>query len=303
MAAEDQFWVGGTDGNFNEANNWKAADLVTAGRVPLDGDSVYCVTGSVDLEGYDASTINLVNFIVTAGYTGQLGADGNPLKIDCEVFQYDGRGIANYIQLKTDTAVDTDTAVTTLGSSSDDNALHIDTSTNGTIGNGSKFLGGNVTIDADADFDADADILISPLNLTQQLNVTIGAQAAARDLGDITHLGGGLTIAREYSNLTQTGGIITHTAGAAGVLDIFGGTYNGQSSGTLTTINVWNKALLDGSGSINARIWSNVTVYQGGRVNVANKHRNITLTNDIITHVTGQLPIEADEGAVVAISY
>ncbi len=296
--ADDRYWVGGTDGDFDVNANWKQSDLTSASATPVDGDSVYFTTGSVDVdENLAVDDIALVNFVVTDGYSGQLGLVGTHLDVDVTNFTYDGRGAANYIDFKSDTDA-TATIVVVLGTGS--GMLNLGTDTNGTISSGT-YLGGTVAIADSTAHTASTNLLIAsgPANISET-SVTIGASVT--NLTTITHLAGALTIGSAYTTLVQVGGTVTHTAGALTAANVYGGTFNAESAGTVGSIKVYDGGYVNGSGSEIARTWTNVEQFGSGAINIANGRGNITLTNDIITHTSGQLPITVDQGSTVAVS-
>ncbi len=297
--ADDRYWVGGISGDVDVDGNWKQSDLVSASAKPVDGDSVYCVTGSRDMDTNLAmDDIALVNFRTTPGYSGQFGAEGTPLQIDATNFTFDSRGAKNYIQFKSD-ADATDTVVLVLGTSTNADALHLSTSTNGTISSG-VYLGGNVTIDDSAAHKASTNVLIGSSNAASSVSVTIGASVT--NLATLTHVSGNAIIGSAFAELVQVGGTAQHTAGALTAAIVYSGTFRPESSDTVGSITALNGAFVDGSRSTNARTWTAVEIFQGSRISIANTRGNITLTNGIKTQIVGALPITVDQGRTVSIS-
>lgn len=62
-------------------DNWNTNGAWTPEQIPVDGDTVLFKTGTVDVDGYDASTTGLATFWIN-GYTGDIGDSvSDPLKV------------------------------------------------------------------------------------------------------------------------------------------------------------------------------------------------------------------------------
>ena len=294
----DCYWNGTTD-NFETPGNWFDSDLVTPKvAAPTTGDSIYFVTGSQAVAtNYGQSDIALVNCVVTDGYSGLLGVVDNPLKLDVTNFTYAGQGANAYITLESDVAEPTATVVMVLGTGT--GTLTLGTGTNGTISS-AQYLGGTVVIAAAAAHTAATNILAATMDPANPLSLTIGTTAT--NIATITHLSGALAIASAFTTLNQHGGTVTHTAGALATANVYRGTLEAESAGTIGAINIYDAGAVDGSGSHLARTWSAVEMWGDASLNIANGLGNITLTANIKTHTDGQLRITADNGSTVAIS-
>ena len=70
-------WTGAVDGNAGTAGNYSPA------QVPVSGDTLRFNTGSVSVTtGLDLSSVDLAALYIGPEYTGSIGSDSGPLRID-----------------------------------------------------------------------------------------------------------------------------------------------------------------------------------------------------------------------------
>lgn len=90
MATRD--WIGtdsGNEGDWSVAANWSGA------TVPITGDIARFLTGSQSVvAGKDQSGVNLLELIVTSGYSGDIGSSTGKMEIGATTLSFQGRGNA-----------------------------------------------------------------------------------------------------------------------------------------------------------------------------------------------------------------
>ena len=193
-------WQGNTDSDWGTASNW------VENAVPVDADDVYITSGSVSIDGYDASATELTSLTVGSSYTGTIGSNGAPLKIDATTFNFAGASDA-YI----DTCIFTNLIVQSTSSSS--TALNLS----------------NVTITNLRVFGGFGTVTVSSGEITTKIE-QIGADGVTLNIADGLTIGGSCT-------LTVDSGILQLNQ-AVPTITVFGGLVDIQlDSGTITTLN------------------------------------------------------------------
>jgi len=195
-------WVGGASSVWTNTANWSPAQL------PISGDSVFIVSGSVDITGVDQNDIVLARLVVGTKYSGSIGSSGTKLQISATDFDYSGRGDTCYIEGDF-------TTITVQETSTNANALNLYGAGDDDITT-LRILGGRGTINVDASQDV----------TTVEC---IGADGVTLVIADSTDLTG--------ASLTMDSGTVEVNQ-AFPTMTIFGGecicTLDG---GTITTFN------------------------------------------------------------------
>lgn len=268
MPPVDKTWLGST-GDFNTAGNWSPSG------VPVATDSLFFnkTSGSNDIDGYNASGIALAGTTVTEDYTGSMGADGDPLRLDITSLTYNGRGVAAYITVEAGSARDTDVIV--MGTGSGANGLHLATAASATIEN-PKYMGGRITIANGTAHKAGAVVICGSIDPSIKLTLVIGT--GVTNISELRTLGGTVTCKSAVTTITHEDGTLKHTLGAVTTANVYGGTLKPEGVGTFGAINIYTNATVDGSGSSDARIWTAVNIFGKSVLNYANGLGNITIT-------------------------
>jgi hypothetical protein len=213
--------------------------------VPVATNDVL-ITGTYSiLYGLRQSGVALADFVVDAGYRGNIGAPGSPLSIDPDTFAVNGGGTM-YFNL---------------------NAANIPARVSGgtkTHLNGSNLTtlivdGGSVSVGVDP---GDAPT-IATLSLQTGGTATVGpftTLTTFKQAGGTGHLYAAATTVE-----AQSGTLTTYGSGAITTLTNSGATVNSSSSGTIATLNA-KGGTTDLSRSRVARTVSTLNHYKGGTV-------------------------------------
>ena len=193
-------WISTSSNAWDTAANWSGT------AVPVDGDDVFITSGSVDIDGFDASATELTSLTVGSQYTGTIGSSGTKLELDATTFNFSGNGDTYIEGIYTDLTVqDTSTSET---------ALNLSGSTITTL----RVLGGKGTVTVAAD---------STISTAIEL---IGADGVTLNIADNATIGGSCTLIADSGRLELNQAVPTIT--------IYGGVADIQlDSGTVTTLN------------------------------------------------------------------
>lgn len=254
------------DGDWTNTANWVET------TVPISGDDVYIVSGSVDIDGDDQNLVTLDSLTVGQKYTGSIGTSGVKLQISATNFDYSGQGTGTYIE-------GTFTTVTVQNTSSDDDALNIygssDTIT--TL----RILGGRGGINID-----------STCNITTTIE-QIGADTVTTAIADGTTIGGSCELTMDsgkmelnqaVATITIFGGelVATLDSGTVTTLNQYGGRirWNPTASCTITTLTVYSGLFDSRDSTAPAFTITNATIFDG-TVNETSGIQNASWTNPI----------------------
>jgi len=217
-------WTGGTDGDWGTTSNWDPA------QIPISGDSVFIVSGSVDIDGDDQNAIVLARLVVGTKYSGSIGSSGTKLQISATDFDYSGRGDTCYIEGDF-------TTVTVQETSTNANALNL-------YGEGAdnittlRILGGRGTINVDASQDLTTVECIGADGVT--LVIADGTDLSGASL---TMDSGTVEVNQAFPTMTIFGGecICTLDSGTITTFDLYAGRvrWNPTADCTITTLVIY----------------------------------------------------------------
>jgi hypothetical protein len=260
-------WEGTVDGAWGTAGNWLEA------AVPISGDNVYIVSGSVDIDGSDQSAVTLGSLTVGTQYTGSIGTSGTKLQISSTDFDFSGNGASNYIEgtFTTITVQNTGTGSTALNISGDGSSDTIATL---------RILGGMGQINIASSCDI--------LTKIEQ----IGAGSVTTNIADGTDIGAACTLKMDSGTfemnqvvpiITIFGGklISAIDSGTVISLDIYGGRvrWNPTAACTITTLAVYS-GLFDSRDSLAPTFTvTNTTLHENGTIDERSGLQNATWTN------------------------
>ncbi len=254
----NKYWTGASSGDVTVGGNW------VGGVAPSGGDSVYFTSGAVNAT--TGTLVNVVSFVVTAGYSGSIGLAGAPLTIgDVTTLRCAGPG-ANFF-------------VTTAGTIT---AAYLD--------RGNVSIAGAGTLTAAYVGDATVSLPIATvttlIGMTPASNITVETSANAITLcwsyGIVTVNSRTVTAA---TIIGSNGRIITTATAVLTTVNVdAGATYNKQSSTTDVTANIRGKGSLvtpvNNPNPLTPTI-TTVNVFQGGVFVQMAGGVGITVTNPI----------------------
>ena len=271
-------WVGGTSSVWTNTANWSPAQL------PISGDSVFIVSGSVDITGVDQNLIVLARLVVGTKYSGSIGSSGTKLQISATDFDYSGRGDTCYIEgdFTTITVQETSTSANALnlyGAGADDITTL-------------RILGGRGTVNVDASQDvttveqigADGVTLViaDSTDLTgASLTMDSGTVEANQAFPTMTIFGGDCICTFDTGTVTtfnQYGGRVRWNPTAActiTTLTIYAGLFDSRDSTsptyTITNCTIHEQGILDERSGLGNAIYSNAISVEGGEIKVIDR--------------------------------
>lgn len=272
-------WTGTTDGDWKTGTNW------SGGVVPGAGDTVIFNTGDQTITG--TSITGVAEIKILEGFTGTFGSSSTPLAASAtDLYISTEFGTVNldgtYTTAHVTQTIATETAVL-FGTSSSITTLRV--------------TGGLGRISVSSGTITNVEVSGSP-------GVEVNILAAAGNFNSLTMDSG---IVRSQESLTGTANItggeyrLEASAGAATV-NIYGkGVVSHQSSGTITTANIYDKpSLLDFTQNTSTGPTLTTTNLYDGTINERNGSANVTYTNGIT--VKGKGSILADVARTLTVS-
>ena len=272
-------WTGTTDGDWKTGTNW------SGGVVPGASDTVIFNTGGQTITG--TSITGVAEIKILEGFTGTFGSTGTPLAASAtDLYISTEFGTANLDGTYT-TAHITQTKATEsavlFGSSSSITTLRV--------------TGGLGRISVSSGTITNVEVSGSP-------GIEVQILAAAGNLNSLTMDSG---VVRSQESLTGTANVTggeyrLESAAGAATVNIYGkGVVSHQSSGTITTANVYDKpSLLDFSQNTSTGPTVTTTNLYDGTINERNGSANVTYTNGIT--VKGKGSILADVARTLTVS-
>lgn len=263
-------WIGGNSGNentYNTAANWSGGSAPTTNdTVVIPRDAAY------DIDGYDASATTLTAFIVEEGCSVNIGSTTTPLQVSPASFRYDGSGttaVFNFNGTNTDVLCGK-----TVTPATGRNGLYIKGSSLDSITvYGTGNVGLAVLAGDTATVDSGADLTVSGSGV-----LDIGESVTLTGT-TIKQNGGTVNCRSAIITLEKRGGTFNHLKGNATTVSNWGGVYNDQSNGTMTTYNGGNTGQYLREKDLRDKTITNTNLYGGTTFKDPNK--TITFTNAI----------------------
>ena len=278
----DRVWIGGTSSVWSLAANWSTA------TVPIAGDDVYIVSGSVSITGYDASAVTLGRLVVGSQYTGTIGGSVAKMQISATDFDFSGSQDCyfegDYTTLTVQDTAATSTALNLSGAGTD----NITTL---------RILGGKGTVNVEASQELTTIEQIGADGVTLNIADTVTMTSAT-----LTMDSGVVEMAEAIATITIFGGELKSTIGSGTVttLDQYGGRvrWNPSATCTISTLNLF-AGLFDSSNSTApAFTITNTTIHEQGVLNEQSGLLNATFSTAL--NMEGG-EIKYDAGRTVAI--
>ena len=259
-------WKTTADGNWGTAGNWEE------GAAPVNGDDVYFLAGSVSVTaGLDQNTVALTSLRIGPGYTGSIGTSSADMRVDATTFDFAGGGTSYYFAGAYANVI--------VKGGTGTNMLHFGKTTAADVDIDSlKIVGpevrGTVTVNNSTVLDAVV------MQSCPSAALTIGSSVTSFDSIDMDN--GVVSCASACAAFNVDGGALTHTTGAVTTITMEGnGTIFYNSSGTITTANVYGGTLSFINNATSAVIITAGSVYPGGIIDLRSALRNVTTTNGI----------------------
>ena len=256
------------------SGDWEATANWSDATVPVTDDDVVIGSGTQDITtNVDQNTVTLASLRIGDNYTGKIGTSSAPLKINSVDVSFAGQGSANYIRGEYVTVTVTDGAATPTMLDIFGAATSTPITSNGitTL----RVLGGRGTINIQ-------DGTLTTLEMIGASSTKITLASAVDNLANITMDGGTLeTRTNIGTKAIVLGGTLkvlsTATAGEIECYD--GGDVKYNTSGTLTTLEMYGGtfSLLDNTAATVAI--TNSTMYEGAIIRLDNSLQNVNLSN------------------------
>ena len=262
-------WTGAVDGDWSDLNNWDE------GAVPISGDDVFIVSGSVDIDGGDYSAVTLDRLVVGARYRGTIATTGTKLQINATDLDYAGNGDMAWFYGTYGTVTVQDTSTNT-------QALNLaGLSVSDTIG-GIRVLGGKGTIN-----------VASNCEITTTIE-QIGADSVTLTIADGTTIGGALTLTIDSGKVELSEAVPTvNMLGGFLEIDVDGGTFTTVSqyggkiqhspsdSCTITTLVIYSGKFDSSESTAPSFTITNLTIHEDGTLDERSGLANAIYTNAI----------------------
>lgn len=255
-------WNGGGDGTtFTDGDNW-------GGTAPSNDDTLIINSTSDNIDGA-ATGLTGITFRVGSGFTGTLGSSTTYLDLDGPVLEFAAGAGGHYL-------TGTWTTVRLTGGSPSGNFLNFrgNASTDITTINASS-LSGTVTIQSSAS--------LQDVNMTGRVDGTIVIESGVGSLADLVCSSGTLQTSTTATTASALGGTI-RTQGSAAITTAevdSSGVFDHRSSGTITTLNVYDGIFDHRSNETAGFTLTNASVFTGGQILGDGPLDNVTYTNGI----------------------
>jgi hypothetical protein len=258
-------WNGGesaTTKTFMTAANW-------GGTAPSNDDTLIINTSS-DTIGGAATGLTGITFRVGEGFTGTIGSSTTYLDLDGALCEFASGGVEAYL-----TGTWTNFRIT--GGSASDSFLRLkgNASTAITTLLASR-LNGTATVDSSA--------AVTTVLMNGNSTGTIALASSISGLANITASEGTVECASSISGTVNVLGGTVQTSGTAAFPTITidtGGSVDYRSSGTVTTLNIYDGVFSSRDNETAGFTITNVNNYSGGRLLLDSALNNSTVTNAI----------------------
>lgn len=265
---------------FDNVDNW------SGGAVPTGSDDVFFDDGNVDcLYGLDQNATTLTSLTISARYTGKIGL---PIK--------NGSGSAQYAEYR-DTYLKISATTVTIGRGTGNGSGRIkinfgtvqtaisvfNTGSRTESGFPSLMLRGTNASNVLNVYNGDVGVAIlaaetATIATLRQVGGTVYCGSGVT-LTTITKSGGTLTTESAATTVTNEGGDFTAKGGAHTTINMQGGTLYYESSGTITTLSVYQNGTANFNNTNITRTVTNCNLSAGGTI--TDRLRTCTFTNGI----------------------
>ncbi len=257
-------WTGAADATtFATAGNWSPSGAPSNGDTLIYRDTNHTITGA-------ATGLSSITLQVTPGFTGQLGSSTTYLDLDCTLVEYASGGFQSFL-----TGTWTDLRLT--GGSSSNSFLDLKGSADTTITNiTSSRLNGTLIINSSA--------AVTNITMTGSNNGVIDIKSGVSGLTKITASSGHVKLASNCTTVDVLGGQLTTSDSAAiTTMEVDGGgTVEHNTSGTLTTLELYEGTFNTRQNESTSYTVTNATVYTSGRLFIDSPINNGVFTNPVL---------------------
>lgn len=263
----------GTDGDWDTAGNWSTATIpLTNDTVILPAGNSYSLTTTLNQAAVDLDLLE-----IDAGYTGQVGASGTPLKIDADLVKHYGRGTLYY---ESDGAV-TDWFIVNSMSNALAAYLDGDQITKITVQSGFVELAATLgtgaittTLEVGGSISG-TDVIIHPKS----------ASPSSAIVTTLHQTGGTVRSTGVITTANVSGGMLKQDTYGIATLNVFPGgrvVYNSsEDNGILIAANVFEGGILDLSGTAYRKTITTLTLHHGSTLIRDPNLTTITTENDL----------------------
>ncbi len=262
---------------LDASSDWGSTSNWSTGSVPVTGDEVIIASGSKDITtNVDQNAVTLVALRVGENYTGKIGTQAAPLKINATDVSFAGQGSSNYIRGEYVT-------VTVLDGAATSTMLDIfGAATSGTISSNGittlRVMGGRGTVNVQ-------DGTVTTLEVIGANSAKITLASAVDNLANVTMDGGTVETSAAIGTKAICLGGTLKIAGTATVAELEcydGGSVKYNTSGTLTTLDQFGGTFSALDNNASSFTITNSTVYEGATIRLDNSLQNVNLANPML---------------------
>ena len=255
-------WTGGGDGTtFMAAANW-------GGTAPTNDDTLIINSTNKAIAGA-ATGLTGITLRVSSGFTGTLGSTTTYLDIDGPTLEFAAANPYHYL-------TGTWANVRILGGSGPQNFLHFKGNASTAITTLTcSSLAGRVLIQSSAS--------IVTVNMNGQTQGKVEIQSSVSSLATINCSSGMVVAGSTCTTANALGGTI-QSSGTAAFTNVEcdgSGVFDHRSSGTVTTVNVYDGTFDHRANETAGFTLTNATVYAGGQIRGDGALDNVTYTNGV----------------------
>lgn len=267
-------WTGTASGDWNTTGNWSTGALPGAGDDVIFNTTSRDVTISSSVAGTTYGSLKILD-----GFTGSLGVSGTKLEVMATTLLIATDAAKIHLDGHHTTAIITD--------------IHPGTaaSPNVTFGTSSQFTtlrmtGGNGAVE----------VASAGITTTQMLGAPQAVLSILSTASSVTNIlmdSGTITTAETFTTADVSGGALELTsAAAATTINLTGsGTLRHNSTGTVTTLNVFDRACLAttaGNSTSTGAVFTNTVLYDG-QIDERNGAATTTFSNGITINGAGTI--------------
>ena len=267
-------WTGTTNGDWNTTTNW------SSGSVPVAGDDVIFNTSSQDVTiSSSIASITYASLKILDGFTGKLGVSGTKLNVNATSLLIASDQAQIHLDGDYTTAVISDIFPASLATP----GITFGTSSTATT---MRITGGLAPVEIACSSVTNVQVLTAP-------QATISVLSTAGTITNILMDSGTVRTANTFTTADVSGGnlVLTGAAGATTVNLTGAGILEHNGTGTVTTLNVFDKSCLattvnnsTGTGAV----FTTTNLFDGD-IDERNGAANTTFTNGININGSGTI--------------